>query len=92
MPPRCFFLICYHASFAVFLLSSFFIFLNFSVTAFILAKFPLISPKKYEKIKPIISINIAITDSIFVPNTQLLFKTLGIIDINKPNIIENVPV
>ena len=52
--------------------------------------FPFISPKKNDIPKPIIAIIIAITELIFKPNTQLSFKTLGIIDKNKPKIIENV--
>ena len=67
----------------------FFILLN---RFFIFSVFPLISPKKNDTPKPIIANMIDITDARFAPNTQLLFNTFGIIDINSPNITENVAV
>ena len=64
----------------------------FFTNAFIFALLPFISPRKYDTQNPIIIIIIEITELALNPKAQLSFNTFGIIDINKPNIIENVPV
>lgn len=49
-----------------------------------------IRPKKYEIPKLIIKTTTEITEFILKLKAQLLFKIFGIIDMNNPNIIENV--